>query len=90
MTPERDGESEARDAAEKRACEVFPVPWNDHSKMKVNRQNFAGAYLEGWNAALERAAQECRKYAHSGQVSMMRRQVAYACERRVRDLKESP
>lgn len=39
--------------------------------------------------ALEEAAKTCREYAHSGDVSMMRRQVAYACERRVRELTES-
>lgn len=38
--------------------------------------------------AQEEAAKECRRYAHSGSVSMMRRQVAYACENRVRALKE--
>lgn len=35
--------------------------------------------------ALEEAAWLCRKYAHSGGVSEMRRQVAYACERRIQE-----
>lgn len=38
--------------------------------------------------AYEKAAKECKDYAHSGTVSMMRRQVAYACERRIRALAE--
>lgn len=36
--------------------------------------------------ALEEAAMECRAYAYSGKVSMMRRQVVYACEKRIRAL----
>lgn len=45
------------------------------------------ALTQARNEALEEAAKACRDYAHSGSVSMMRRQVAYACENRVRALK---
>ena len=38
-----------------------------------------------WNAAVEAAAHECKEYAHSG-VNVYRRQVAYACQRRVKAL----
>jgi hypothetical protein len=38
-----------------------------------------------WNAALKAAATECKSYAHSG-VNVYRRQVSYACMRRIEKL----
>jgi hypothetical protein len=42
------------------------------------------ALREAADAETEACANTCRDYAHSGGVSMMRRQVAYACETRIR------
>lgn len=42
-----------------------------------------------WNAAVKAAAKQCKEYAHSG-VNVYRRQVAYACQRRIEALVETP
>jgi hypothetical protein len=42
-----------------------------------------------WDAAILAAAGECLDYAHSG-VNVYRRQVAYACKRRVEGLSTTP
>lgn len=39
-----------------------------------------------WDAAILAAASECLQYAHSGQ-NVYRRQVAYACKRRIEALR---
>jgi hypothetical protein len=42
-----------------------------------------------WNAAVTAAAKTCKDYAHSGQ-NVYRRQVSYACQRRIEELRETP
>ena len=42
-----------------------------------------------WNAAAKAAAKQCKEYAHSG-ANVYRRQVAYACQRRIEALVETP
>lgn len=49
--------------------------------------NIVHAIQDERDAAIGECAKACRDYAHSGNVSMMRRQVAYACEKRVLKLK---
>jgi hypothetical protein len=42
-----------------------------------------------WDAAIKAASKQCKEYAHSG-VNVYRRQVAYACQRRIEALIETP
>jgi hypothetical protein len=42
-----------------------------------------------WDAAVLASEQECREYAHSG-ANVYRRQVSYACQRRIAKLRQSP
>jgi len=43
------------------------------------------AAREAWDAATRAALRTCKEYAHSG-VNQYRRQVSYACMRRIQDL----
>lgn len=47
------------------------------------------AHKAGYREGLHDAAAECKKYAHSG-VNVYRRQVSYACERRIMALLNPP
>lgn len=76
--------------AVREAREITMDIWNKTGPILVTKdmeEIFARALIRVREKTLEEGANECRKYAHSGGVSMMRRQVAYACEARVRALK---
>ena len=69
--------------------EAMAGQWSNANVTDANANPFHSAYdafLAGAAAMNEMAAESCTKYAHSGGVGMMRRQVAYACERRIRAL----
>ena len=46
---------------------------------------------ENWNGVVKMCAEVCKTYAHTDlKPSQMRRQVAYACERRILNLLDEP
>lgn len=56
---------------------MWRVSWRQHAESL--QSHLETTFEQG----LRRAAKICEDYAHSGMVGMMRRQVAYACERRI-------
>jgi hypothetical protein len=52
----------------------------------ILRQAFEEGRKVGYAGGIAESADICRNYAQNRPISMMRRQVAYACERRIRAL----